>query len=202
MSKIIASAGIRGAYNIIERADNKVKEAIDKFGPNQDVAFTNPGYYLPIIYGIYGQKVEKLSDMETTIKTCRSLLPPLVKEKCHLPYLGPALDAGMATAFAEELIEAIKYIENPNVYVQGEDITDDNIWLGAADDIIMRKRGVEFVDGTAPGFAAMLGAPEDPKVATKIALELQEKNLYVFMAGNTDGRTMSQQLVDEGVQVG
>ncbi|MDY6933664.1 MAG: acetyl-CoA decarbonylase/synthase complex subunit alpha/beta [Spirochaetota bacterium] len=202
MSKIIASAGIRGAYNIIDRADKKVKEAIDKFGPNQEVAFPNTGYYLPIIYGISGQKVEKLTDMETTIKVCRSLLPPLVKEKHHLPYLGPALDAGMATAFAEELIEAIKYIEDPNIYVQGEDVTDSNIWLGAADDIIMRKRGVEFVDGTAPGFAAMLGAPEDPKVAAKIALELQEKNLYVFMAADTDGRTMSQQLVDEGVQIG
>ena len=44
----------------------------------------------------------------------------------------------------------------------GEDPTEEKLWLGAADDVIMRKRGVEFVDGTAPGFAAILGAPEDP----------------------------------------
>lgn len=202
MSKIIASAGIRGAHKIVNRAENKIKESIDKFGPNQEVAFPNTGYYLPIIYGILGKKVEKLSDMESIIKTCRTLLPPIVKEKHHLPYLGPALDAGMATFFAEEMEEAIKYIENPGIYVSGEDIRDDNIWLGAADDVIMRKRGVEFVDGTAPGFAAILGGPEDPKTAVKIALELQEKNLYVFMGADSNGIKMSEQLVREGVQVG
>jgi acetyl-CoA synthase len=202
VSKIIASAAIRGAHKIVEGAENKIKEAIDKFGPNQEVAFPNTGYYLPVIYGITGNKVEKLGDMEGILKMSKNLLPPFVKENHHLPYLGPVLDAGMATFFAEEMVEAIKYIENPNIYVQGEDPTDDNIWLGAADDVILRKRGVEFVDGTAPGFAAMLGAPEDPKVSSKLALELQEKNLYVFMAADTEGRTMSEQLVQEGVQIG
>lgn len=202
MSKIIASAAIRGAYSIVERAENEVKRAIDAYGPNREVAFPNTGYYLPIIYGIMGYKVQKLADMEHVIKTSRNLLPPPVKENHHLPYLGPALDAGMATFFAEELIEAIKYIDNPSVYVPGEDPRDDNIWLGAADDVIMRKRGVEFVDGTAPGFAAMLGAPENPAAAAQIALELQQKNLYVFMSASTGGRTMSQQLLDQGVQIG
>ncbi|HQL84105.1 MAG TPA: CO dehydrogenase/CO-methylating acetyl-CoA synthase complex subunit beta, partial [Spirochaetota bacterium] len=175
MSKIISSAAIRGAYKIVERAEADVKRAIDAYGPNREVAFPNTGYYLPIIYGIMGYKVQKLADMEHVLKTSRNLLPPPVKEHHHLPYLGPALDAGMATFFAEELIEAIRYIDTPDAYVPGEDPREDNIWLGAADDVIMRKRGVEFVDGTAPGFAAMLGAPEDPAVAAKIALELQEK---------------------------
>lgn len=202
MSKIIASAAINGAHKIVGHAEKKLKEAIDKFGPNQDVAFPNTGYYLPIIYGILGYKVEKLKDMEHVIKVSKNLLPAPVKDKHNLPYLGPVLDAGMATFFAEELTEAIKYVENPNIYTLGEDPKDTNIWLGAADDIIMRKRGVEFVDGTAPGFAAILGAPEDSKVASKIALELQEKNLYVFMGANTEGKTMSEQLVKEGVQIG
>jgi acetyl-CoA synthase len=202
VSKIIASAGIRGAHKIVERAEKNLKESIDKYGPNQDVAFPNTGYYLPIIYGMLGHKVEKLKDMEKVISVCRNLLPPPIKANTHLPYLGPALDAGMATFFAEEIFESIKYIDNPNVYVKGEDVTEGNIWLGAADDVIMRKRGVEFVDGTAPGFAAILGAPEDPKVAAKIALELQEKNLYVFMGATTDGRSMPEQLKSQGVQVG
>jgi len=135
VSKIIASAAIRGAHKIVGNAEQKIKEAIDKFGPNQEVAFPNTGYYLPIIYGMLGEKVEKLSDMEGIMKTTKRLLPLLVKEKHNLPYLGPVLDAGMATFFAEEMIESIKYIENPDIYVQGEDPTDDNIWLGAADDI-------------------------------------------------------------------
>jgi len=202
VSKIIASAAIRGAHKIVSGAEKKIKEAIDAFGPNQEVAFPNTGYYLPIIYGILGEKVEKLSDMERVINIASGLLPTLVKEKYNLPYLGPVLDAGMATFFAEEMTEAIKYIENPNVYVPGEDPRDDNIWLGAADDVILRKRGVEFVDGTAPGFAAILGGPEDPAVASKIALELQEKNLYVFMGADSNGNKMSEQLVQQGVQIG
>ena len=66
-----------------------MKRAIDAYGPNKEVAFPNTGYYLPIIYGIMGYKVQKLSDMEHVIKASRNLLPPPVKENHHLPYLGP-----------------------------------------------------------------------------------------------------------------
>ncbi len=202
MSKIIASAAIRGAHNIVAKAEKKWQEAMDKWGAGEPVGFPNTAYYLPIIYGISGMKVEKLGDMEAVIKKCKALLPPPVKAERHLPYLGPALDAGMIAFWAEELIEAIRYLENPDFYVRGEDVTDSNIWLGAADDVIMRKRGVEFVDGTAPGFAAILGAAPTAEIAKGIAEELQKKNLYVFMAGSHNGLAFSQQLVEAGVQIG
>ncbi len=202
MSKIIASAGIRGAHKIVDRAEKKWKEAMDKYGGSHDVAFPNTGYYLPIIYGILGYPVKKLDDMKYVFERCRDILPPIVKAEHHLPYLGPALDAGMATVFAEECFEAIRYIESPNFYVQGEDPTPENLWLGAADDIILRKRGIEFVDGTAPGFAAILGAAPSPAIAAKVAQELQEKNLYVFMASEYKGKRFAEQLVEAGVQIG
>lgn len=202
MSKIIASAAIRGAHKIVGRAEDKFKEAMDKYGAEQEAAFPNTGYYLPIIYGMLGIPVSTVGDMEEVIERCKSLLPPMVNEKVCLPYLGPTLDAGMATLFAEEIIEAVRYIETPDFYTRGEDPDDGNLWLGAADDIIMRKRGVEFVDGTAPGFAAVLGAAPDNDTAVKIAQELQEKNLYVFMCADNDGKTMSEQLVEAGVQIG
>ena len=202
MSKIIASAAIRGAHSIVDKAEKQWQEAMDKHGANEPVGFPNTAYYLPIIYGISGMKVEKLGDMEAVLKKCKALLPPLVKEEHHLPFLGPTLDAGMIAFWAEELIEAIRYLEHPDFYVLGEDVTADNIWLGAADDIIMRKRGVEFVDGTAPGFAAILGAAPTPEIAKDIAEELQKKNLYVFMAGMHGGEAFSEQLVKAGVQIG
>jgi len=202
MSKIIASAAIRGAYKIIGNAEKKWKEAMDKWGAKEPVGFPNTAYYLPVIYGILGNKVEKLGDMEAVLKRCKSLLPPPVREHYPLPYLAPALDAGMATLFAEELIEAIRYLEQPDFYTKTEDPADDNIWLGAADDVILRKRGVEFVDGTAPGFAAIVGAAPTSKIAASIAQELQQKNLYVFMASEYNGKRFSEQLVEEGVQIG
>ena len=202
MSKIIASAAIRGAHKIYDQAEKKWQQAMEKWGANEPVGFPNTAYYLPVIYGILGEKVEKLGDMEKILKRCKSLLPPPVKEEHPLPYLAPALDAGMATFFAEELIEAIRYLEQPDFYIKGEDIADSNIWLGAADDVILRKRGIEFVDGTAPGFAAVLGAAPTNEIAVKIAQELQQKNIYVFMAAEYDGKRFSEQLVEAGVQIG
>jgi len=68
--------------------------------------------------------------------------------------------------------------------------------------VVFRKRGVEFVDGTAPGFAAILGAPEDIESAIKIIRELQEKNLYVFLHGTGKGISLAELLAKEGVQLG
>jgi acetyl-CoA synthase len=202
MSKIIASAAIRGAHKIVERAEKSWHQAMEKYSHNEPVGFPNTAYYLPVIYGILGIKVEKLGDMEIVLKKCRSVLPPFVRETHPLPYLAPALDAGMATFWAEEIIEAIRYLENPHFYLRGEDVTPDNLWLGAADDVIMRKRGVEFVDGTAPGFAAILGAAPTKEIAASIANELQKKNLYVFMSGEYNGQRFSEQLVQAKTQVG
>jgi acetyl-CoA synthase len=202
MSKIIASAAIRGAHKIIGQADEKWRQAMEEHGGNQEVGFPNTAYYLPVIYGILGIKVTKLGDLEQVLNRCHSLLPPPVRAEHPLPYLAPALDAGMATLFAGEIIEVIRYLEQPNFYTKGEDPTADNIWLGAADDVILRKRGIEFVDGTAPGFAAILGAAPTKEIAASIATELQQKNLYVFMAAENNGQRFSEQLVEAGVQVG
>jgi acetyl-CoA synthase len=81
-------------------------------------------------------------------------------------------------------------------------VDNGKIWLGAADDAIMRKRGVEFVDGTAPGFAAIVGAAPDSATAKKIAEEYQLKTIYVFMAANQSGTTFAEQLLQEKVQIG
>ncbi|HOV91134.1 MAG TPA: acetyl-CoA decarbonylase/synthase complex subunit alpha/beta [Syntrophorhabdaceae bacterium] len=205
MSKIIASAAIRGAHNIFAKSKEAYKEALDRYGPEQEIGFPNTAYYLPIIYAITGIAVSKLKDVEKVMEICSRLIPPLVNERTPLPYLAPALDAGMATLFAEEIIEAIRYLNEPDFYLaNSEDIDPLNgkIWLGAANDVIFRKRGVEFVDGTAPGFAAIVGAVPDKETASKIALELQEKNLYVFMCGENKGDRFAQQLIEAGVQIG
>ena len=194
MSKIIASAAIRGAHKIAKQAEDILTKAISEKGEDCLVEFPNTGYYMPIIYSMTGIAVEKLSDFQEVMQEIKDLLPPPVNDDIWLPYLGPALDAGMATLFAEEMIEACKYLIGPNPV--------DNIWLGAADDIILRERGIQFVDGTAPGFAAIVGAAPDVETAVTIARKLQERSLYVFMSANNNGTTFSEQLVEGGVQLG
>ncbi len=204
MSRIIAAAAIRGAHQIVGQAEESLKKALQEHGPEKKVEFPNTGYYLPVIYAMTGMEVRTLKDIEPVLTKAKSLLPPVPEDKLWLPYLGHTLDAGMATLFGAEIIEIIKYLQDPLPYVTAENCPDEgNFWLGAADDIIMRKRGIEFVDGTAPGFAACVGVCPDNKTAVKIARELQEKDLYVFMAGSDpDGKTMAQQLREEGIQLG
>jgi acetyl-CoA synthase len=194
MSKIIASAAIRGAHKIAKQAEEILGRTIKEKGKDCPVAFPNTGYYIPIIYSMTGQAVEKLGDFEQVMQEIKDLLPPPVDDQLWIPYLGPALDAGMATLFAEEIIEACKYIIGPNPV--------NDIWLGAADDVILRERGIQFVDGTAPGFAAIVGAAPDVETAVSIARKLQERCLYVFMSAHNNGTTFAEQLVEGGVQLG
>ncbi len=204
MSRLVAFAGIQGAYNIVSKAEGKFEEAMEKYGPEQKLEFPNTAYYLPIIYSILGHKVETLADAAPVMEKCRELLPKHLEGRLHTPYLGRLLDAGMAALFAEEIVEAIRYVEDPDFYqpVEDPDVDAGKIWVGAADDVIMRKRGIEFVDGSAPGFAAIVGAAPNPEIAAKIALEYQKKNLYVFMCANQRGTTFTEQLIEAGVQIG
>jgi acetyl-CoA synthase len=198
MSRLVAFAAIQGAYNIVQKAEGKLKEALVKYGPEQKIEFPDTAYYLPIIYSLLGAKIETLADAEPV------MVPPHMKGKIHVPYLGHTLDAGMAAILAEEIAEAIRYVEDPDFYTTEEDpdTAAGQLWVGAAHDVIMRKRGIEFVDGSAPGFAAIVGAAPDPETAKYIAEEYQKKNLYVFMCANQGGTTFTEQLIEAGVQIG
>ena len=194
MSKVVCTSAIDGAISFVTQALNMVEEAVRQKGLDCPVGFPDTNYYLPVIYSFTGKKMRTLADLRDILEDAKELLPKRPAENVWLPYLGNALDAGIAGLFASEVIEACKYVIGPNP-VSG-------IWLGAANDVIMRERGIEFVDGTAPGFAAITGAAHDNATAVKIAKELQQKNLYVFMGGSSNGVQFAEQLAAEGVQLG
>ena len=204
MSKLVAFAAIQGGYNIVSKVEGDYKKALDTFNADTPVGFPNTAYYLPVIYSLLGIKVEKLEDMQKVLTFCRKLLPPHIKSRNHLPYLGPLLDAGMAALLAFEIKEGLRYLNEPDFYHVSEECDPENgkLWLGAAEDTVFRKRGVEFVDGSAPGFAAIVGAAPTPEIAKEIIEEYQKRSIYVFLAANHNGTSVSQQLVEAGVQVG
>jgi acetyl-CoA synthase len=194
MSREIAAAAIRGAHAIARQAREILDRAIRERGEDAPVEFPNTGYFIPIIYAMTGREVKRLGDFRPVMDEVEGLLPPLVQDRLWLPYLGPALDAGMATLFAEEVIEACRTLVGPP--------PARDLWLGAADDVILRERGIQFVDGTAPGFAAIVGAAPDVETAVKIARKCQERSLYVFMCAHHNGTSFSEQLAEGGVQMG
>ncbi len=204
MSKLVAFAAIQGGYNIVSKVEGDLKLALQTHNADSKIGFPNTAYYLPVIYSLLGLKCETLEDLQQPLAFARSLLPPHVKGKNHLPYLGPLLDAGMAAILSFEIKEALRYLNEPDFYYVSEetDVENGKIWLGAAEDTVFRVRGVEFVDGSAPGFVAIVGAAPDPEIAKKIIEEYQKRSIYVFLAASHNGTSVTHQLIEAGVQIG
>lgn len=194
MSKIIATAAIRGAHKIFKQAEAALAETIAKHGKDAKIEYPNTAYYLPIMLLFLGQKVEKLGDLQESLQEAQKLLHPVPTDEVWLPYLGDALDSGVATLIAEETIEVLKHF---NAASKGA----DGIWLGFTDDAILRLQGIKLVDGRMPGFAAIVGAAPSNKEAVELIRGLQERNILVFMAGNSGGRSIAEQLAEENIQM-
>ena len=204
MSKLVAFAAIQGGYKVVSQVEGELQKALASHDASSKIGFPNTAYYLPVIYSLTGMKCETLEDLKKPMEFARGLLPPHVKSKNHLPYLGPLLDAGMAALFAYEVSEAIRIFNEPDFYISQEDpdIEAGKLWVGPADDTILRKRGVEFVDGSAPGFAAIVGAAPNAEIAKMIVEDYQKKSLYIFCAANHNGKTVIEQCLEAGMQVG
>jgi len=199
MSKLIASAAIRGSNILVKQAEEMLEKAIAEKGEAFAFEFPDTAYYLPMIYAMTGFPVKTLSDMRVALGMAKELLHPEPEEHLWKPYLGEALDSGMATLFAEEIIMALRYINGL------EPVTDPDIgyvYNGFITDTIQRSLGIQLVDGTMPGFAAVIGAAPDDDTAAKIIRELQEKNILTFLSGHVNGNSVTKQLLRRGVELG
>ncbi|MFH1824375.1 MAG: acetyl-CoA decarbonylase/synthase complex subunit alpha/beta [Candidatus Firestonebacteria bacterium] len=194
MSKIIATRAIRGAHSIVNKAEGFYKKMLAEKGPDVKVGFPDTAYYLPFIYAMLGLKITKLGELDYVLKYSKSLLAPIPDEKIWLPYLGNVLDCGMATLFAEEIIEVLKYLERPDFVKEP--------WLGFTNDSILREQGIKLVDGRMPGFAALVGAAPSVDEAVKLVRSLQERQILVFIGGHTHGVSIAEQLNEAGIQMG
>ena len=142
MSKLIATRAIRGAHKLVARAEIELHQALAQKPPDTPVKFPNTAYYLPISYAMLGMKIETLAGLQDLLAEAKRLLPPIPADELWLPFLGNTLDAGMATLFADEIIEAIKYTEEPLPYWPEANPSNGNFWLGAANDVISAMAAV------------------------------------------------------------
>ncbi len=199
MSKLIASAAIRGANILVKHAEEMLESAISKHGESFTFEFPDTAFYLPMIYAMTGFAVKTLGDMKTALENTKSLLHEEPEKDLWKPYLGEALDSGMATLFAEEIILALRYIEGLEPVKDPETGYEYN---GFITDTIQRNLGIQLVDGSMPGFAAIIGAAPDDETAVKIVRELQEKNILIFLSGHVNGNSVTKQLLRKNVELG
>jgi acetyl-CoA synthase len=219
MSRYIATRAIKGANAIVAEAQALYQRALQEKGPDTALAFPNTAYYLPVILGMLGHEVSKISDLEPVLDHALSLLHAAPDGSLWTPYLGETLDSGMATLLAEEAIEAIRfaYGQEPQSY-DGLELAGATSFTspdgngggehanghlnGPIDDIQLRSWGIQLVDGRMPGFAAIVGAAHSNEAAVAIVRELQQRNILTFLVGNVNGRSVIDQLVEEGVEMG
>jgi len=212
MSKYIATRATRGANAIVAEAEALLDRAIADKGADTPVAFPNTAYYLPVTYGMLEHKVETLGDLKPVLERAKTLLHPVPDGAHWVPYLGETLDSGQATLLAAEAIEGIRFTlgEQPEPYPGLElagstgypGFSGDGHLNGPIDDIQLRSWGIQLVDGRMPGFAAIVGKARSNEAAVSIVRELQQRSILIFLSGNVNGRSIIDQLQEEGVEMG
>ncbi|OPZ88291.1 MAG: Carbon monoxide dehydrogenase/acetyl-CoA synthase subunit alpha [bacterium ADurb.Bin429] len=193
MSKIIASAAIRGAHDIIAEAEARWLAARESKGEDTRIEFPETAFYFPMANALMGIEVKTLGGIAPVMTHIKALLPPPPSESLWLPYLGDALDAGIATMLAEEILMALRYQD-------GEE--PQSGCNGFFSDTILRTLGIQLVDGRMPGFAAILGAAPDVETAVMIVRELQKRSILSFVGSSTNGVSIIDQLIEGGVEMG
>lgn len=193
MSKIVATAAIAGAQALVREAEETVNKAIEEKGKNQEIGFPETAFFLPMANALLGAEVKTLNETLPILKEAKSLLHVAPSDKLWLPYLGGALDSGIAALLAEEIICAIRYLKGT------EPQPDCN---GFFTDTILRTLGIQLVDGRMPGFAAILGAAPDNKTAVEIVREFQKRSIMTFVGSSSKGKSIIDQLKEENIEMG
>ncbi|CZR77082.1 TPA: CO dehydrogenase/CO-methylating acetyl-CoA synthase complex subunit beta [Clostridioides difficile] len=171
-----------GSEQALGAAQAMLAEAIEKNGKEHKVAFPDTAYSLPCIYAATGQKMNTLGDLEGALEVVKSLI-----NRTHL--LEHAFNAGLATALAAEVIEALKYSTMDAPYSE--------TCAGHITDPIIRSLGVPLVTGDIPGVAVVLGECPDAESAAKVIKDYQSKGLLTFLVGK-----VIDQAIEAGVKMG
>ncbi len=193
MSREVISAAIRGAQGFVDEAVAKLAEAIGAKGEDQTIEFPGTAFQLPMIHALMGLEVTKLGQLKEVVEHCQELMSAPPEGEMWLPYLGDGLDAGVATLLSMEVTCAIRYLNE-------EPIEDG--FTGFISDTILRELGIQLVDGRMPGFSAILGPAPTNEIAVHIVRELQKRSILTFLIANADGKSMKDQLDEEGVEMG
>lgn len=193
MSKLVASAAIRGAQKFVADAEEFLSRAIAEKGESQRIEFPDTAFYFPMAYALLGVEVKTLGGIKLVLAEAKSLLHHEPSESLWLPYLGDALDSGVATLLAEEIIVALKYLYGQEPQPDCE---------GFFSDTILRTLGIKMVDGRMPGFAAILGAAPSTEIAVDIIRQLQRRDILIFVGSSSNGKSIIDQLKEANIQMG
>jgi acetyl-CoA synthase len=180
--KKLLQKAYNGAIIATSYAEILLNQAIRKHGPDKPVAYPDTAYYLPVISCLSGEKVTKLGELPPILNRMRSQI------KEELSFFN-ARQCGESTAYAAEIIEALRYLDGAQPHVAP--------WTGYLTDPILRKYGIQLVDWTIPGQAVIVGKARTSADAAKIVQELQAKGMMLFMVNE-----VIEQLLEQNMKLG
>ena len=172
-----------GSNAVAGLTEGAVNDAIAKYGADKEIAFPDTAYFFPTIYAATGVKVKTLGDLPACVGVLKSLIT-------NEPELGPALNAGLATAVGAEIIEGLKYIDGAQPY-------ENDSGIGFVPDPIIRSLGVPLVTGDIPGVAVVLGKADNAEDVANIVKGYQSKGIMSFLIGD-----VIEQCAESGVRMG
>ncbi|NLW71212.1 MAG: hypothetical protein GX061_09055 [Eubacteriaceae bacterium] len=159
-----------GADACMELTREAFLSAAEKYGEDYPLANPETVYSLPFTYAATGLRIKKLSDMIFAMEIMESLSENRTNS-------ARALNAGIACAMGGEMMNAIKSLSH--------EVTSTE---GFISDSYLRSIGYElsYKDSSQrdiPGFAFILGNPENPKKAQSVIREYRKRGLVCFVGG-------------------
>ncbi len=176
--KALAETAIEGAQAVVKKCQYEVNKYIADKG---DISRID-GKSFPIYSGLTGRRVETVSDLRAIFKHADELLPERVAhDTLRLPYLGDALNAGMATLLASELMEAV-YPESRMRF--------------QIDDEFVKEIKQLLDEKSVKGLVAVVGPAPSEDRAKELISNLKKKKLFAIFIG-VSGESIALQVKDE-----
>ena len=158
-----------GSELMYAKAEADLAAAVEKYGADHAVGFPDTGYPCAIIWQYTEIKVATLADLQEALKVIREKW--LTKEL----RVNSVFSSGLGTAMLAEIIEVVKYIDNPKPY--GDD------YHGAMTDAEVRELGLPLVTQDIPGFVVMIGPAPSDEEARDMIKGYQSRGIFVFLIG-------------------
>jgi acetyl-CoA synthase len=194
MSEIIKELGEKGAKKIFDLTNQELSKAVTEYGENKEIGFPDTAYYLPLINALLNIEINKLADCKNVLMQIEKLMKNEAADNgLKIEAVGGLLNLGLATIFSEEILAAIFYLRG---------IHPKNGYTGFLADTLLRSLGIQLVDGRIAGIAVILGYPKDTQAAVNVIRELQSKNIVSILAGNIEGKSLRDILLDNNVEIG
>ena len=174
---------VEGSIIATGYADVLLNKALSRYGPEKKIEFPETGYQLPSLFAWLGADCTRLGDLPKLMGEARGKI-------VEAQTLEAAIASGEATMIAAEVVEALKYIDNPNPY-------EGSLYCGFVPDRILRQLGIAFVDDTIPGCAVFVGKASDPQKLAKMIRDCQNKGMLIVATYD-----IIKQLKDEKIAMG